>query len=234
MSCSSYSCLFVKQWAFGHVHLRLVSFGMNLLFLSSLVTVFMHSAFHPCQPFPHLTVFLSPSLIIPILKLSSSASPTCWQRCFCCIWSGTVHLFLVVPGLQMGTSISHSQESPITTTHCFLLMHMCNSGLADCGAYPGGALLSMHDTKALNLFCSCRFGWKRSRLPAVTCSQLSPFQKSPFATWMSTVSGCSSFCARRGLDSCLCRVSVRNLSISSSFSLMLHSLLASSHSFFTR
>lgn len=29
----------------------------------------------------------------------------------------------------METSISHSQESPIATTHCFLLMQMHNSGL---------------------------------------------------------------------------------------------------------
>lgn len=69
-------------------------------------------------------------------------------------------------GWQMQTSISKSQVSPIISTHCFLLMQMRNSGLAHCSAYPGMALCSMCDTKALNLFCHCRFGWRRSCLPA--------------------------------------------------------------------
>lgn len=92
----------------------------------------------------------------------------------------------------MGTSISHSQESPITTTHCFLLMQMRNSGLAHCSAYPGRALSSMCDTKALNLFCTFRFGWRRScppaarshMLPAFTITGVSIFHLNEHTLWL--------------------------------------------------
>lgn len=97
MSCSSYSCLFLRQWAFEHVHLRLMSFCPNLLFLKSFATVFMYPLLSPSSTISSLNcVFLSPSLIIASIKLFSPALPTCWQTCFCCIWSGTVHLFLLV------------------------------------------------------------------------------------------------------------------------------------------
>lgn len=41
VNCPSYSCLTLKQCAFGLVHLRLGSFCPSLLFLRSLVTAFM-------------------------------------------------------------------------------------------------------------------------------------------------------------------------------------------------
>lgn len=68
----------------------------------------------------------------------------------------------------MTTSISHSEESPIITTHCFLLMQMHNSALAHHSTYPERSLSSMCDVKALNQFCSCSFGWRRSHPPAAS------------------------------------------------------------------
>lgn len=107
-------------------------------------------------------------------------------------------------------------------------MQMRNSGLAQCSVYPGRALSSMCDTKALNLFCTFRFGWRRSCRPAARSHMLPAF----------TITGVSIFhlnehtlCA---VGFCFCRVSVRILSISLSLFLMLHSLLTSFGSFFTR
>lgn len=101
MSYFSYSCLFLRRCAFGHVHLQMVSFRSSLLLSMSLVTVFMHPLLSTIiNHFLTCMCVFAPSLIISSLKLSSLASPTCWQRRFCCIQSGTIHLFLVVISTQ--------------------------------------------------------------------------------------------------------------------------------------